>query len=638
MRKLSEGFKSLFLFKNKRINRSLEIIVFVVVMVFKLMYFDSAIRGMNSSVLDKIYMLIISTGTVLVLCSWTLLFSRKVRIFLLIILDTICSFIILADLYFFRYYNDFISLPTLEHMFLLKSVKDSIFEIISFKDVIYILDILILSILVFAMVKFNNVKIKERLPYRKKILKFSSVLFAGMLLITIRITALTDSEIYSWAFERYFFVSNMNILNFHAYDIYEYNLNKHKINKPLQDIEKEEIKTWLKQNNESNSTKNRFTRIAENKNLIVIQVEALQHFVINREINGQQITPNINKLIQRSIYFDNYFFQTAQGNTSDAEFVSNTSLFPIQEGAVYFKYPTNQYKSIGNCLKEKGYTTMAFHGYKSGFWNRGVMYPSLGFDKFYSIERLVFDEQMGLGLSDKSMFNQCFDILSKTQQPFYSFIVTLSSHYPFNYFENYNALNVGEFEGTFLGNYLKSINYTDAAIGEFITKLEESGLLDNSILVLYGDHFAIDKEHANELSSFLGFDVTNQIEWIKQQRVPMLIHIPKDKYKFTVNTYGGQVDLFPTLANLFGISKDNLLGVDLLDKDYNVVLFRNGSFIDGNIYYSSLYNKVYNLETGEEQNIEEYQDLIKKVQYKMNISDIIIQKDLMTFLQETHNK
>lgn len=637
-----ENRRSFFMELLKKINievkKSAEVVVFVLVMLAKLMIFNYEVGVVYVTALDVVWMILVSIGVLILLGSLTLFFSKPVRFLLLIIMDAVLSFIILCDLNFFRYFGNFISISVLTYAYQVGSVKQGVSSLISPRDIVFIGDIIISILVLLVGVILSKVKLKsEKTALKSRITRVGLVFLVGLLLILLRIAELSTDDKQSWIFEHFRFVSSMNILSFHAYDIYEYAFNKYE-GKPLSEKEKTDIKTWFAEHNKVNEKSNKYTGIAKGKNLIVIQVEALQQFVINKKINGQEITPNLNKLVKRSMYFDNYYYQVAQGNTSDAEFLSNTSLLPIEEGSVYFKYPTNKYKSLGGTLKEEGYSTTAFHGYKAGFWNRASMYPNIGIDKFVSEENLNKSDRVGFGISDKSFLNQTFDIIKTQQSPYFDFAITLSSHYPYDALKDYKGINVGKYDGMFIGNYIKSINYADAALGEFIDKLDKEGILDNSILALYGDHFAIDGGHANELGDFVGKDVSGEIEWTKLQKVPLIIHLPKDENKGKMSITGGELDLFPTLANLFGLNADNLLGTDLLGNNENLVIFRNKSFTDGQIYFSTLNNLVYDLKSGKVLDSNKYKNLIDQAQKKVYMSDTVIGKNLIPFLEGNTKK
>ena len=154
-----------------------------------------------------------------------------------------------------------------------------------------------------------------------------------------------------------------------------------------------------------------------------------------------------------------------RGNTSDAEFVTNNSLYPVIFGPVYELYQNNRFYGLPWVLRENGYQTMVLHGYKKSFWNRENAYPGQGFDKFIGEEDLVIDEKIGLGLSDKSFFRQSLDYLKEMEQPFYSFIITLSSHVPYKIPETHQKLELlPEDKNTLFGDYLQAACYTDEAM------------------------------------------------------------------------------------------------------------------------------------------------------------------------------
>lgn len=310
------------------------------------------------------------------------------------------------------------------------------------------------------------------------------------------------------------------------------------------------------------------------------------------------------------MYFDNYFYQVAGGNTSDAEFMSNNSLYPAASGAAYYTYSGNYYDSLASQLKNNDYYTAALHGYSEGFWNRNVMYKSESFDNFYGEHSFNVDEEVGLGLSDKSFLNQSIEKIKTFKEPYFSFLVTLSSHFPYDDGKGYGDFNVEKYENSLLGNYLRGIHYTDDQLGMFLDKLEQEGITKNSIIVIYGDHFAIPKEHIDELYKFENVNNPDDLKWFQYQKVPLIIHFPEDQNSGINHTYGGQMDLYPTLANLFNLPREYMFGKDLINSNSNKVVFRNGSFTDGNVFFVSWTNTYYDVKTGKM--IPETEELKKK--------------------------
>lgn len=340
--------------------------------------------------------------------------------------------------------------------------------------------------------------------------------------------------------------------------------------------------------------------IAEGRNVFIIQVEALQNFVLGAEYEGQELMPNLNALIaEDSLYFKNYYYQIGGGNTADAEFAVNNSLFAPSNEAAYFKYPDNDYFGLPKLLKVNGYSgAHAFHGYTGSFWNREYAYPSQGFDDFTSLEDFEQLDMFPMGISDKEFFRQSLEIMKGYETPFYSFMVTLSSHYPYGIpLKDREIALKPEDESTLFGLYITSINYLDRAIGEFIDGLKENGLYDNSIIVIYGDHYALtntDPEISSRVKDMLGrsytiYDVFN---------VPLIIHIPGAGRTETVETAGGHLDVLPTLLCLLGIDNDRavMFGNNLLTAEHGFVCEQThmaiGSFISDGVFFKKPSNNI----------------------------------------------
>jgi len=343
-----------------------------------------------------------------------------------------------------------------------------------------------------------------------------------------------------------------------------------------------------------------FWGLAEGRNVIVIQVEAMQNFVIGRDYEGQEIMPNLNRMIKEdSFYFDQYYYQIGGGNTSDAEFTVNNSLFAPENEAAYVKYTNNNYFGLPHLLKDSGYSgAHVFHAYEPDFWNRRSAYPAQGFDSFMALDDMEQNDMFAMGLSDIEMFRQSMEELKTYEEPFYSFYITLSSHYPYAIPDQYREIVLTEEDtGTLYGFYLQSMNYTDRAIGEFMKMLDEAGLYDNSIIVIYGDHYALtntDSNNMKRVSALLGrpysvYDVFS---------VPLIIHIPGMGTAQTISTAGGHIDVLPTLLPLLGIrnTKSVMFGQNLLEAEEGIVCQQThlgiGSFISGEVYFSKPQNNI----------------------------------------------
>ncbi|MBI6872561.1 LTA synthase family protein [Clostridium aciditolerans] len=609
-----------------------DIVMFFILIFIKIMFYAKQISPeyLYIGVTHPVF------ASVLVLVSFSVLFRYNKRIKYLYILDIVISLMLMADLMYYRYFKDVITVASLKNVKLLGGVSSSIGSLFSIKDLLYLADIVIL--IPFVKKYKNKENIKKR-PLLSKFAVFSIMFIAGVTINAKSVYAVSKEQptLLSSMSNRIYLTKLIGNLNFHAIDAYNYVSTKVKNSKSLSSQEQQEIKSFLENNNNSSGTY--LKGVGEGKNLIVIQVEALQQFVINKKVNGQEITPNLNKWLNKSLYFDNYFYQVAGGNTSDAEFMSNNSLYPAQSGAAYYSYSGNQYDSLAKELKDKNYYTAALHGYNEGFWNRNVMYKSEKFDDFYGEHSFNVNETVGLGLSDKSFLEQSVDKLKSFQQPYYSFLITLSSHFPYDDVEGYGNFNVGEYENTLLGNYLKGIHYTDEQLGMFLDKLDKEGITQNSVIVLYGDHFGIPRDNVEELYKFENMSNVNDLQWFQYQKVPLIIHFPEDANKGVNHTYSGQMDLYPTLANLFNLPKQYMFGKDILNSDNGKVLFRNGSFTDGNIFYVSWTNTYYDIKSGKQ--IEETDELARmkeKYNKELQYSDDILNHNLIKVFEANNKK
>ena len=328
--------------------------------------------------------------------------------------------------------------------------------------------------------------------------------------------------------------------------------------------------------------------VAKGMNLLLIQVESLNDFVVGAEYAGEEITPCLNALIKNdSFYFDRFYSTTGVGNTCDAEFATLNSLYANDERECYRRYVDNTFDGLPWMLRREGYSTMAFHGYIKTFWNREEAYKNQGIQHFYSQEELDLTEVSGFGLTDKEMFRQAVDILKTKAEPFFGFMITLTNHIPYDMPQGLASLKLlKEDEGTMFGRYLQTVRYTDEAIGELINRLKEAGLYDHTMIVIYGDHQGLNKETYDvklSMTDYLG----KEYDFEEMLKVPLIIHVPGLGDHKTVTTVGGQVDTAPTIANLMGLtfSQPYQFGHDLLNTKEGFIAqisyIGKGSFIDG---------------------------------------------------------
>ncbi|MDO3412281.1 LTA synthase family protein [Saccharibacillus sp. CPCC 101409] len=336
---------------------------------------------------------------------------------------------------------------------------------------------------------------------------------------------------------------------------------------------------------------------AEGMNVVVVQMESFQNFPIGYKLDGTEVTPNLNALVEESFYFPHIFQQIGPGNTSDAEFISNTSIYPTAQIAMSTGYGDRQIPSSPRLLESKGYKTATFQINSATFWDRNQLYPALGFQNFYDKPNYDNDHFNNFGASDEEMYRvglEKIDEMKADGSPFYVQFVTTASHAPFNVPEEFPQLAIPDrLQDTQLGRYLNAQHYTDYAVGKLIEGLKEQGIWDNTLLLLYGDHGGLSTAENDPewVSSVLGIPYEPSIT---RFNVPMIVHVPGAGQGEKVELAGGQMDFVPTLMNLLGISPEKegytLFGRDLLNAARNTIGIRyylpTGSFVGDGVLFT----------------------------------------------------
>lgn len=483
------------------------------------------------------------------------------------------SLLMFADTMYYNYYNQTVSIRQLWQAKSVAAVPKSFLATLIPASFLLFVDI------PFAYMCFKEYATKEKI---QKLLPWKRLKYILYILTGVIIT-LVANPFHSAAIER---VSNMEFFTSHVNDIYE--IISENVAPP--EMEQEEILEVLDEVPKDETP--HFKGIGAGKNLIVIQLEAFQDFVIGAEYEGQEITPNLNRMIDGdTLYFDQYYSNIGKGNTADAEFSTLNSLYPNINGESYRLFEENTYNGLPWLMRDQGYTSFAIHGYKGEFWNREFAYPNQGFQNFYSLEDLNQDELIGMGISDKSMFKQLIPILEQQTGPFFTFAITLTNHHPFVLGEQFRSLKLAEVDQeTKFGNYLETIRYTDEAIGQLVADLKEAGLYENTVIALYGDHHGLNcgmEDVIPRVSEFIG----RNYDYDEMLNVPMIIHVPGSGINQNIHTTGGQVDFMPTIANIMGITLDDafIVGQDLSNSTEGFVAFTTylfeGSFATNDIMF-----------------------------------------------------
>ena len=527
---------------------------------------------------------------------------------------------------YYTFYTSFASISMLSLTQYIGDVGDAVVEnVLQLKDLVYVAGPLILIYTHYKLKKKNYYKkIELKSERRKK--AFRTLGFSGFLLLlfVITMTSLDVSRFLKQWNKEYIVM---------RYGIYVYQFNdvitsvQPKINSMFgYDKAYREFNEYYKENTVSQD-KNEYSNIFEGKNIIVIHAESMMTNAIDLKFNNQEVSPNLNKLAKEGMFFSNFYSQVSVGTSSDSELTFNTSLLPTKSGTAFVSYSDRTYIGIPTLLKEKGYYTFSMHANNADFWNRRVMHKNMGYDRFFSkVDYEVEKENViGLGLSDKEFFKQSIEKIKKInekKEKWYGLTIMLSNHTPFSEVEKYGEFPVDiketithedgtveevvypYMEDTKLGNYFKSLHYADSALGDFITGLDENGLLENTVVVLYGDHDArLPKKDYNRLynydkenDSVLEEEDPNYKEFDSYQyelgrRVPFIIwtkDMAGTKLNIENDNVMGMYDVVPTLGNMFGFYNKYALGHDIYNiRENNIVAFPNGNWVTNKMYYNS---------------------------------------------------
>jgi len=545
--------------------------------------------------------LAVYVAMIIIVLSFAFLFQGRTHFWFLVICNLLFSLLLVADLMYYRGFSSFVSPYLLSQTTNLDNLSSSIVSMLRPIDLLFFMDLLAL---VGIGLKFKNFHVKaKRNVYTLSIFFMLSVAYVYYQHVQLDLKGSGQDMLFRVSWSPNQTMSDLSPLGYHAFDIYNYyeNIQTEK----LTSEENQEIKNWYTQKQENRSA-NQYQGIFKGQNLIIIQVESLENFVINQKINGQEITPNLNKLLANSLYFSNFYEQVYNGTSVDADLMTNTSVYPIRTGATFFRFPDNTYNSLPKLLHGVGYSTLAIHPDKGSYWNWVPALTSIGFEKTMDETHFNTDEKIGLGISDGSYFKQVEPIIASEKQPFYNFIVTLTSHSPFDLPDQYRKLVLSEdLNQTKLGGYFQSVNYTDEQIGNFLRSLDKSGVLDHSVVVIYGDHTGVHKYYNDEVK-----EVQPQEKWWLDdtKRIPLII-FHKGMKSREIGITGGQIDTMPTVAYLLGINeesyKNTVFGRNLLNTNKNFAVLANRQYV------------------GEATNNQEQQEEIKGI----DLADIIIRKN-----------
>lgn len=559
------------------------------------------------------------------------LFAKgKKRNYIALGMNFLLTFILVGNVMFYGFFNDFVTLPVLGQTSNFGSLGSSTKELLNFKVILAFADIIFFAILLKKKKDFAKT---ERVSRPMRMLYFVSTV--AVFCVNLGLAEAERPQLLTRSFDRVYLVKNLGVYFHQVYDI---GLQaKSKSQKAFADSSKlQETENYVKTMH-TKPDPNMFG-VAEGKNVIVVSLESLQTFLIGATVNGQEVTPFLNQFVNESYYFENFYHQTGQGKTSDAEFLVDTGLYPLDRGAVYFTHGTNEYTATPEILRQKGYYTSVFHANNATFWNRNMMYPSLGYDRYFNEldYKITEDTSLNWGLKDIEYFDQSVDMLKEIDQPFYSRFLTLTNHFPFTYDDSTQYIEPYNSGDDVFDRYVVTARYLDESIKQFVEQLKAEGLYDNTVLVFYGDHYGISENHNSATAQFLGKEEITEFDHINLQRTPLFIHVPGQTEGKTISAPAGQIDIKPTILHLLGVDTTNDInfGHDLFSPERTpFVVLRDGSFVTEQYIYTR--GTFYDRLTGEVADVpkEEAQALKDRAQNELRMSDQIIEGDLLRFYE-----
>lgn len=569
---------------------------------------------------------------------------------------------------YYAFFNSFASVALLESMGQTAEVTGAVFEKLRITNFIYLIMPVVFVLIHNYLKSKDYFGIVEKKESGKKL--FVGVAIVGGICLFINISTLTGTDIsrFSKQWNREYIVKRFGIIIYQGNDICQTLSSKFHSLFGYEEAAKRFVEYY--EENPYQESDNKYTKKFEGYNVIAIHMESIMSFLVDLKINGKEVTPNLNKLIKESMYFDNFYPQVSVGTSSDTEFTFSSSLMPVQSGTVFVSYYKRSYVTLQKLLAEKGYYTFSMHGNKASMWNRDNMHPSLGYMDFYSEEYYNVDEVIGLGLSDRSFFKQSEELIKKISdmvkedsqyKNYMGTIITLTNHTPFDdkyYLEGEDAFDVryhtgkydahGEeiiydyLEGSIIGNYIKSVHYADECLGELIEYVKEHDEYNKTLFVLYGDHAA--QLRKSQFAKFVNFDFETgeakteddptyvDYDYYENElfkNTPLIFWTKNNDIKGKVSYPMGMIDVLPTLSNMLGIKNEYALGHDIFEiKNKNTVVFPNGNFLTDKMYYYNSKNesRIFGTETIDADYIETRKKYTEQI---LSLSNDIIVYDLI---------
>ena len=580
----------------------------------------------------------------------------------LIIINLTC---LISSIYY-RFFTSFASIGELATVGQTETVKGSIFDRLKIYDFIYIIIPFIFYLIHKKLLSSVYYSFIDKIEKSKKM--FITTFCVGIVFVGYSLGVAKNSDYSRLAkqWNRLYIVERFGIIMYQVNDFVQY------LTPQLSSLFGQEKATELFNdyfNTKEKTKENKYTGVLTGKNIVFVHMESMQSFLMNLSFNGKDVTPNLKRLAKEGMHFTNFYPQVSTGTSSDTEFTLLTGLMPASSGTVFVSYYDRNYFTIPKYLANRGYETFSMHGNLSSMWNRNKAHPSLGYNSMYFGD--VFDytdkDVINLGINDSLFFKEAIPMLEnieKNNTNYMGTVITLSNHSPFKFASTHSNLDLTShyevtndsgitqtlekdyLSSTSVGEYIKSANYADNALGDFISYIKNSNYFNNTVFVFYGDHDA--KLSRNEINYLYNLNpetggvykkgdknyvLYDYYEHELNKKTPLIIWSKNKElqsiFKGEVTYTMGMYNVAATILNMYGIYNKYNIGEDIFTvKDNNLVTYPNGNILTNKVYYNNSTNEYKELT--DEKIDKEYLDNIKSIAEKrLDVSNAIIVYNLL---------
>ncbi len=524
----------------------------------------------------------LTTIGVLALCAVPFIYvPARARSWSVLAFNAIGTAVALVDVWCFRFYRDVPSLNDIGRLWQVQLAAASLPALVRPVDLAAAADIVGLGLCM-------RVSHRDAMMPRLFARVMASIVLISIAILAVqpvlRIASHDPDEVFEYAFERQEVVGAAGLAGYHVYDLVRNVWSPFRGRLAVTAEDTHRVAQIL-QSRDAERFASRLAGSARGQNVIALSAESLQAFVMGLSVGGQEITPNLNAFARESLQFTRFYDQTHRGTTADAEFISLNSLLPLPFGTVATRYASNHFRALPDVLKERGYRTLSACAEPPAYWNMGDMHPKLGFARSLFAPEFPGARWVGAGLDDASFFDRVTLTLEAEAKPFFAYLISSSNHHPYRLPSDLRRLQSELLPEGIAGDYLQSVRYFDEAFGRFVLNLAQDGLLDRTLIVVFGDHQAnLDDAALQRLWHAAGHekDASPLELWRFRSRVPLLIRFPRATVAGSKETPGGHLDITPTVLSLVGIDDMSgpWLGRDLTAPARNLVVFRDGSLTD----------------------------------------------------------